>query len=643
MRTKLQQRLSRTPPDWHGLFLLTFILAHLYVLSEWMFTVTRPSYLDVFSWLDKLEVLLFGGALVAALSLVGLGAAVLVGRLVGLRRLPRLFYWLASLLPAGLLAVLLLLLVDNFTYTLFSFGIATTSGAWRGLYAALFILLLGWSDWEVLGAARWLDLWLSTKKPHPGLWIGLGIWLAAWLVIPLATAEGQEVTLDSAGGEISRRPHILWITVDGLSATNLSLYGYVRDTTPNLRTLAESSLVADNAFPNADKTAGSLVSMLTGQHPLRTRVMYLPDILLGPESYQHLPGILRAQGYYTVQYGFPYYVDAYSLNMLDSFDQANGRSRASSPRLTGLQKYLPGELAYFVYETTNRLVDRLRHIYFIKEMALPKNIGVAPATRQTDSEKIETLLASLDEFDQPMFIHMHLLATHGPTFYPQKKVFSRGLSSNDQGDWNRNFYDDAILQVDADIGKIVAALDEHGLLEDTLLIIGSDHAMGFEQRQRIPLLMRFPGAEISGHIEENVQGLDIAPTILDYLGLPQPAWMSGRSLLDEAREQRLQFRQRAIFGVGVGPLAINEDGIWATDPQRSQPPFYQFGTINVIDCQVWYELDLADQSLTSGEVSGHTAPCPAEELLTTSEAFELMVGYLGENGFEVETLEGISP
>ena len=107
-----------------------------------------------------------------------------------------------------------------------------------------------------------------------------------------------------------------------------------------------------------------------------------------------------------------------------------------------------------------------------------------------------------------------------------------------------------------------------------------------------------------------MQGLDIAPTILDYLGLPQPAWMSGHSLLGEATEQRY------IFGAGVGPLAINENGIWATDPQRSQPPFYQFGTINVIDCKVWYELDLAEQSLTSGEVSGHTAPCPAEEMLT---------------------------
>jgi arylsulfatase A-like enzyme len=635
LHTKLQQRLSRTPPDWRGLFLLTFILAQLYALSEWVFTVTRPSYLDVFSWFDKLEVLLFGGALVAALSLVGLGAAVLVGRLVGLRRLPRLFYWLASLLPAGLLAVLLLLLVDNFTYTLFSFGIATTNGAWRGLYAALFIALLGWSDWEVLDAARWLNRRLGSDKPRPRLWVGLGVWMVLWLVLPLAADGGDGKALDTAGAELSRHPHILWITVDGLSATNLSLYGYVRDTTPNLRALAESALVADNAFANADKTAGSLVSMLSGQHPLRTRVMYMPDILVGAESYQHLPGILRAEGYYTVQYGFPYYVDAYKINMLDSFDMANGRTIATNPVQAALQENLPGELAYFIYETANRADNRLRHIFFIQVMPNPRDTVVAPARNQTDDEKVETLLTSLDEFDQPMFIHLHLLEAHGPVYSPEKKVFSRGLAFDDQGEWNRNFYDDAILEVDADIGRVAAALEEHGLLEDTLLIIGSDHAMGFEQRQRVPLLMRFPGAEISGRVVENVQGLDIAPTILDYLGLPQPAWMSGQSLLDET------FEKRYIFGAGVGPLAQNENRIWVIDPQRSMPPFYQFGTVNVIDCNVWYELDLADQSLSSGEVSGHTAPCPVEEIITPTQAFELMVGYLRENGFEVGELEGM--
>ena len=256
-----------------------------------------------------------------------------------------------------MLAALLLLLVDNFTYTLFSSGIATTRGAWRGLYTFLFVALLGWSDWDVLGAAAWLHRRFATGLQRPKLWIGLGAWLALWIALPLALTEGQATVLDAAQATPSSRPHILWITVDGLSASHLSLYGYVRDTSPTLRALADSSLVAENAFPNADKTAGSLVSLFTGKSPLETRVMYKPDILVGEESYQHLPGILRAQGYYAIQYGFPYFVDAYKLNMLDSFDEANGRALSNSPLSAALQQYLPGELGYFAYETGDRLSE----------------------------------------------------------------------------------------------------------------------------------------------------------------------------------------------------------------------------------------------------------------------------------------------
>ena len=75
MRDKLQRRLSRTPGGWKGLCLVTLILGHLYVLAEWVFTVTKASYLDVYSWPDKLRVLGFSGALVASLSLAGLGIA----------------------------------------------------------------------------------------------------------------------------------------------------------------------------------------------------------------------------------------------------------------------------------------------------------------------------------------------------------------------------------------------------------------------------------------------------------------------------------------------------------------------------------------------------------------------------------------
>ena len=331
---KTPAAVAATPhPDWAGLFLLTFILGHLYVLLEWVFTVTRPSYLDVFPWLDKLKVLLFSGALAAGLSLLGLGALVLVGRLVGLRRLPRLYFWLASLLPAGLLAALLLLLVDNFTYTLFSFGIATTSGAWRGLYAALFV---GTAGLERLGCAGggergWTGGWAPRSRGR-GCGSGWGYgWCCGWHSRSPSTG-GEGTALDTAEAELSRRPHILWITVRRAERRpTCRCTAMCATPPPTCAPWRRARWWRTMPFPMRIRPPGRWCRCSPGKHPLRTRVMYLPDILVGAESYQHLPGILRAQGYYAVQYGFPYYVDAYSLNMLDSFDVANGRALSHQP------------------------------------------------------------------------------------------------------------------------------------------------------------------------------------------------------------------------------------------------------------------------------------------------------------------------
>jgi hypothetical protein len=54
-------------------------------------------------------------------------------------------------------------------------------------------------------------------------------------------------------------------------------------------------------------------------------------------------------------------------------------------------------------------------------------------------------------------------------------------------------------------------------------------------------------------------------------------------------------------------------------------------------------MDLVTGNVNRGEVTGHTAPCPEEAMLSSEEAFALMVAYLKENGFEVEALEEMRP
>lgn len=633
---KIKQRLNSTTYDWSGLLVVTFVVAQLYVLMEWVFLVTKPSFLDMFSLPDKLQILFLTGSLAASVSLLGLAVLFVVGRIFTPMSPQKGLLWLAGFLPAGILAALVLLMVDNFTYTVFSFGIATTLGLGRILYLGLFLVLIVWSLWQVTGGAISIQRWLGQVTRHRAVSIVIGAWLVVGLAMVFATNTKTNASLGfDANEEVpTSRPHIIWITGDGISATHLSLYGYERDTSPNLRALAESSLVADNVFTNAKNTLGSLTSMFTGKPAIETRVMYSPDILLGDDAYQHLPGILRSYGYYAIQYGYQFYVDAYVVNLMDGFDVSNGRSIPSNPIQVGLRKYLPEGVAYFVFESGNRIVDRLRHIAYIKEMQNPRETLASSVPALSDDERLAAFFDDLDRYGQPMFIHLHYLGTHGALFELKEKVFSAGRASTDVG-WDRDFFDDAILEFDMNVGRIVDALEKHGLLENTILIIGSDHAANFDQRQRIPLLIRFPGGGITGKIKTNVQNLDISPTILDYMGLPKPDWMCGESLLNG------DLPDRNIYGTGARTILGEEmmTGEWLINPQRLSPPFYQLGAVSLIDCQRWYELDLVNMSLKSGDATGHTAPCPESDLLTLEQAYELLLAFMRENNYDISSLE----
>jgi hypothetical protein len=634
-----QLRLDTATAAWAGLALVGLLVAQSYVLMEWVFFVTKPSFLDLYSLADKVMVLVLGGALLSSAVLLAVGVLFLLSRLPALKRYPRVFTLLGSLLPAFILAALLLLMIDNFTYTLFSFGISTSSGWVRGLYGLLFVLLFIWSDWQVLGMAGGFQAWLGRGKRRRVVLVGVGAWLALGLslVVVFHGSSGSRLASVEADGEAAvRQPYIIWITGDGLSDEWLSLYGYERDNTPTLRALADESLVAENAFSNAANTTGSIVSMLTGKDALETRVLFSPDILQGEDSYQHLPGILRDQGYNTIQYGFPFYVDAYVVNMQDGFDMVNELVLEDSPLQARLRTYLPQAMAYFLFEAGNRIGERMGHITFIEPMLNPNQTVLSKVKAVDDDARMQALLEKLSTINEPTFIQIHMLGTHGPRFQPNQQVFSQGKKKGSQADWDMDFYDDAVLEFDSNVGKIVAALEQQGLLENTLLIIGSDHGILYDQRQRIPLLLRFPNTEITGKIQENVQNIDIAPTILDYLGLSQPDWMGGQSLLDGKLEAR------DIYGARVAYLEENNKNRFRINMEQVKPPFYQVGQVSVVDCSHWFALDLVETTLTRGYVDGHTVPCPAEEVLSTEQAYDLLLGYLRDHGYDVSSLEGLS-
>jgi arylsulfatase A-like enzyme len=224
------------------------------------------------------------------------------------------------------------------------------------------------------------------------------------------------------------------------------------------------------------------------------------------------------------------------------------------------------------------------------------------------------------------------MGTHGPTFVPQRQVFSNRKDIETQNEWDTDFYDDAVLEYDNYIGILVDELQNLGLLEDTILILASDHGMEWEYKTRIPLIIRFPNRLHAARIQTNVQNLDIAPTLLDYLGMQIPDWMEGRSLIRE-------IPPIPIIGTKAFEIVRTGEDKWIMNQQALTAPFFQFNLVSAIYCQKWVELNLVDLTTRSGMIGGHTSPCHAGDMPPDEKYLSWIINHLVANGFDTSGLQ----
>jgi len=631
---RLWQRICLRAPFWKRLFTITVLFAFLYIFMEWLFFVTMPSFMSVMHAQDKVMIITLSGFIFSMFSLALLLAFILIEFLATIAQLTKYTRYLGILIPTAILSSLVLLLIDNFTYTLFKFGISTSSGVGRGIYGVLFCLLNGYIYYQMLRAFGVIGS-AQAKSVYGNRFFYVSVGL---LVVSLGLALGKtdwgsiSPAINPADHvDISRTPNVLILGSDGLNAGSMSVYGYYRPTTPQLEQLAPTSLVAENAFTNAGNTAGSVISIMTSKLPTQTRLLYPPDILTGINSFEHLPGILKNLGYKTVEYGVPYYVDSFAFNLQDGFDMVNGRS-FNAGKLGDVGRKLGfADEVYFLSRLYWRLTDRIEHILFINEMENPFDLVTKPSPNISDQAKIDQTLALFDQSTDPLFIHVHLLGTHGGFYDVTDPVFSKG---EDQfKPWITDFYDDTILQFDRYVGEVIDHLKEDGQFDNTILIIYTDHAKMFKVTNRIPLIIHFPGDEHAGQISANVENLDIAPTILDYMGLPIPEWMDGVSLLKgDAIGSRL------IFSTGTVKVKPNEQDITFLDPSQNKPPFYQFSFLNVLNCQMMYSFDLTTYAWSSVEVIGYVEACDPKSLLSSDQIKQAIYQRLETDGFDISSL-----
>jgi arylsulfatase A-like enzyme len=618
---------------WKIQIILIVFIVYLYILMEWLFYVTKPSFLYKLGLFDKIQVLL-----VTPIPLVVVGCVVLFLCLIplivkGNRIIQRVCSTTVLIITALILGAVFFLLVDNFAYTVLRFGVRNTTGAAKLSYWFLLLVLVVFAYYVLLD----LKKMISRTASYRAAGMAALAMIFVSIVIAVVTFDASRLgnfTWSEKALPLEDTPNIILLSSDGLNAEHMSVYGYHRETTPYLDELANDALLCENCFVNADASGGSIASMFTGKLPTQTRLLYPPEILGGKDAYQHLPGILRKHGYRNADISVRHHADPLDINMRNSFHWANDREIEQS-NLSVLSSALLGDKSvYFIGKMRERITIRLLHLLNVRRMKDP--LGEVGRPRQKynkDSERVKDMFAFIDRSPPPFFVHVHLLGTHGPKFRLSNRVFSAG--KKETGPWMTDFYDDAILCFDGLVKEMMQGLRKRRISHNTVVIICTDHGQRWAIDVRTPLIFIFPYGENSGRITMNVQNLDIAPTILDCLGIEQPEWMGGISLLSSTVDS-----QRFIFTATRkrGTIRRTQRGR-ELDEHKTGPPFYSVGSVGVFFRQRLYELKLAESVLAVSDIEGHTSPCSEENLPDPQEVGRMIIDHLAGNNFDTSSIK----
>jgi arylsulfatase A-like enzyme len=377
-----------------------------------------------------------------------------------------------------------------------------------------------------------------------------------------------------------KKPNLIVISFDALSAEDMSLYGYHLNTTPNLNEFAAKSFVFDNAIATANWTRPSVASLLTGKYPSSHRLIntgvYSNRNEVPKES---LPALLKDLGFVNTalvanwSYAHPYVNGTYEY-----FDHKG---------LTGITFKNLRFYDYCVFklwELFLPLQDRYNIGAFLWLGELINEYGnrFFNFTQMTDSafpartifDQGADLAASYTK-ENPGFLWLHVLPPHAPYLPPApfKGRFSKTMDSGDgeatgggtgtsASERLRLAYDEFILSADSEFRSLLQSLQRSGRLEDSIIIVTADHGESFghgyqghggpqlyQQMVHIPLIIHLPGQVLGKRVTTTVSQADIAPTLLDLLGRQAPAWMEGQSLKPAMDDQ--QWLHGPVFTMNV--------------------------------------------------------------------------------------------
>jgi arylsulfatase A-like enzyme len=367
------------------------------------------------------------------------------------------------------------------------------------------------------------------------------------LTVAAAFAAGEDHDASPAA-PWSAGQNVILISIDTLRRDHLPIYGYERDTSPNLAALADEGVVFDSAIAVHTNTTPSHASMLTGRYPARHGIVQ-NGMPLRPRI-PTLPGLLRDEGLVTGAF-----VSSWTLTDRVGLD-------------AGFDVYdceLSEDRERIAQDTVDRALPWLRarasageRFFLFLHLFDPHFPYAAPADC-TDRFAPEGQSALSTELKRQL---------------PRKKSDS-GLNDQTAREYVSR-YDGEIFYADRHVGRFLDELERLGLAEHTLIVFTSDHgeslwerdwvfdhgARAYDEQIRVPFVVRFPDGRESGERRAaQVSHVDIMPTVLDYLEIDGPDDLDGRSLLRLVERETEADRRRPAFAhARVAPDRVPEIG-----------------------------------------------------------------------------------
>ena len=528
--------------------------------------------------------------------------------------------WMTRLIEAPIVFITALLILENWCYSIFGWGLKSGDSGWIKL---LFIAISAFITYHGVSAITTAAAWLAKRGAVPAVVIVMLSFNAGLFTVSSGASVQQAPLVVSK----DRLPHVLMISSDGVSADLMSLYGYDQPSTPFLTSLADELMIFDAAYTNNANTTGSITATLNGISPATTQVIYPPDFLADQFATRHLPRLLGDLGYYRSQWSVPHYASAPSQGMTQAFDRINGvDQQVTLPLFTALP--LTNLSHWFLSKAVEDGMGVVLDALSIEEMDNPYSQvataeGPVLPKKLSDQERLAGLNEDIDtalEQGKPLFAQVHLMDTHGLKFFPSKRQFSTGMVQTDA--WMTPFYLDSLLEFDQRLNAIYADLKQREILDETLVVIFSDHAQQWKTYLRVPLLIRMPHANKTGRFSTNVQLLDIAPTIVDGLGAIPPDWMQGESLLNPRAIAK--DRMLVVSGFDSEISAADDDQGWQR-AETSGRPFNERNEFRLIHCNssaeaLFPDLDLIFKPLPANPTGSDCGDVAATQRVQDAKA-----------------------